>query len=198
MQYDPQILIGTTIDAGRLHVLAHIGSGGFGVVFRVRQLATGTELALKCMPKALRGTLAYARQKLEMTLHTRLSGHANVVRFHRWIDEGPWIMFLFDLCAGGDLFRTIAARRCVNDDQAVRHIFGQMLAGVAHCHSLGIYHRDLKPENFLCSHDLTRIWLTDFGLATTDDLTNDFRVGSPVYMSPGALCAALDALSYLS
>ncbi|KAI0033459.1 kinase-like domain-containing protein, partial [Vararia minispora EC-137] len=184
---NPQALVGTVIDGGRLRVLAHIGSGGFGAVFRVVELTNNREYALKCMPKAARKTQTYLRQKLEMTVHTELTGHTNVVAFHRWIDEGPWIMFLFDFCAGGDLFKIIIERRCVGNDALLRSVFGQMLDAVAHCHANGVYHRDLKPENFLCTPDLGTIFITDFGLATTEKLTNDFRVGSPAYMSPECL-----------
>jgi hypothetical protein len=180
-------LIGTVIDNGRLYIDSILGSGGFGVVFRATDTTTGHNYALKCLPRAPRGSPSYLRHKAELTLHQRVNGHSNIVALHRVIDDrgSPYIMFLFDLFTGGDLFQPIVDRRCIGDDALLRHVFGQMLEAVAHCHAKNVFHRDIKPENFLCTPDLSSIALADFGLATDEQLADDFRLGSPVYMSPG-------------
>ncbi|KAF9001384.1 hypothetical protein BDZ89DRAFT_968540, partial [Hymenopellis radicata] len=53
------------------------------------------------------------------------------------------------------------------------------------CHTLGIYHRDLKPENALCFDNGLRVAIMDFGLATTDKVSSEFRTGSVYHMSSG-------------
>jgi serine/threonine protein kinase len=50
---------------------------------------------------------------------------------------------------------------------------------------LGIYHGDLKPENVLCFNGGLRLAITDFGIATTEKVSEEFRTGSVHHMSPG-------------
>lgn len=87
----------------------------------------------------------------------------------------------------------------------VRSFLGQILSALEHCHKLGIYHRDIKPENILLVKNPAFkreihsgytpevfepeyiVKLADFGLATTDDVSKDFRCGSTRYLSPEAL-----------
>ncbi|EGN92876.1 hypothetical protein SERLA73DRAFT_146503, partial [Serpula lacrymans var. lacrymans S7.3] len=90
-----------------------------------------------------------------------------------------------DFASDGDLFSQILHNcRYLGNDRLIKHIFLQLLDAVEYCHSLGIYHRDLKPENVLCFEGGLRIAITDFGLATTDRFSEEFRTGSVYHMSP--------------
>lgn len=86
----------------------------------------------------------------------------------------------------GDLFAQIL-QECtyLGRDALIKHVFLQILDAVQHCHSLGIYHRDLKPENVLCFDQGLRVAITDFGLATTDNKSKEYKTGSVYHMSPG-------------
>ena len=66
-------------------------------------------------------------------------------------------------------------------------LFGSRPADNAHqyVHEMGICHRDLKPENVLCFENGLRLAITDFGLATTERMSTEFRTGSVYHMSPG-------------
>jgi serine/threonine protein kinase len=91
-----------------------------------------------------------------------------------------------DYAPDHDLFTQILhSCRYLGDDALIKHVFLQLLDAVEYCHSLGIYHRDLKPENILCYEDGLRIAITDFGLATTEKMSDEFRTGSVFHMSPG-------------
>ncbi|KAF8870177.1 kinase-like domain-containing protein [Infundibulicybe gibba] len=90
-----------------------------------------------------------------------------------------------DYAPDHDLFTQILhSCRYLADDALIKHVFLQLLDAVEYCHSLGIYHRDLKPENILCFDDGLRVAITDFGLATTEKLSEEFRTGSIYHMSP--------------
>lgn len=72
----------------------------------------------------------------------------------------------------------------------ISHIFGQMCDAVQFCHDHGVSHRDIKPENLIVEDrrqtdldDSVVIKLTDFGLATTKEWSDEFNCGSNPYMA---------------
>ncbi|KAF9010061.1 kinase-like domain-containing protein [Cyathus striatus] len=92
---------------------------------------------------------------------------------------------IMDYAPDRDLFTQILnERRYLGNSKLIKTIFLQVLDAVEYCHQNGIYHRDLKPENILCFDGGHRIALTDFGLATQDRLSSEFRTGSVFHMSP--------------
>jgi len=102
------------------------------------------------------------------------------------VEEGNYTYIIMDYASDGDLFSQILHNcRYLGRDHLIKHIFLQLLDAVEYCHSLGIYHRDLKPENVLCFDGGMRVAITDFGLATTDRFSEEFRTGSVYHMSPG-------------
>jgi serine/threonine protein kinase len=108
-------------------------------------------------------------------LHKLASGHQNIAAVQKVIEEDKYIFVVLDYCPGGDLFAMITERqRYVGDEELVRRVFLQIIDAVSYCHSIGIFHRDLKPENILCSADGSRVFVADFGLATTERLSTDF------------------------
>jgi serine/threonine protein kinase len=121
----------------------------------------------------------------ETTLHQLASNHPNVVTLHRVVEEFYRTYIIMDYASDGDLFTQILHNcRYLGDDHLIKDVFLQLLDAVEYCHSLGIYHRDLKPENVLCFKGGLQIAITDFGLATTDKVSEEFRTGSVYHMSP--------------
>ncbi|VDB95374.1 unnamed protein product [Peniophora sp. CBMAI 1063] len=181
-------LLGSTLPLDQLYLGSYIGSGGFSVVFRGVQVHTGQEYAVKAIPFAPTGTPLNAQQKAEACLHSRASEHPNVVRLHKYFLHqhagAEYLILVMDLVHGGDLHAMISAGRLAHRPQHLRHLFGQILDAVTHCHEKGIYHRDLSAENFLCTQDLAKIYLTDFGMAAVEPYYQHVGLGSMAYMSP--------------
>jgi serine/threonine protein kinase len=101
------------------------------------------------------------------------------------VEDKDYTYIIMDFCEDGDLFTQILhQRRYLGQDELIKHVFLQLLDAVEYCHSLGIYHRDLKPENVLCFDGGLRLAITDFGLATMDTVSEEFRTGSAYHMSP--------------
>ncbi|KAF8903373.1 kinase-like domain-containing protein [Gymnopilus junonius] len=181
--------VGTLIDGGSLELVEVLGVGGYGVVYRAvdtRSPAGLKSYAVKCLVASGQQT---ARQRQihirEIALHQLASAHPGVVTLHRVVEQGNHTYIIMDYAPDHDLFTQILhSCRYLGDDAVIKDVFLQLLDAVEYCHSLGIYHRDLKPENILCFDDGLRVAITDFGLATTDKLSDEFRTGSVYHMSP--------------
>ncbi|EPQ52160.1 kinase-like protein, partial [Gloeophyllum trabeum ATCC 11539] len=181
--------LGTFIDDGALQLVEVLGYGGYGVVYRAvdPRSCDQTSYAVKCLIHANMHETSRQRQVhlREIALHQRASAHPNVVTLHRVIEEHDYTWIVMDYCSDGDLFSQILNnRRYLGRERLIKRVFLQLLDAVEYCHSIGIYHRDLKPENVLCFDEGLRLAITDFGLATTDALSDEFRTGSIYHMSP--------------
>ncbi|CAK5274521.1 unnamed protein product [Mycena citricolor] len=181
---------GTLIDNGALELIEVLGVGGYGVVYRAvdaHSPASSRQFAVKCLLNSQ--TCATSRKRQlhirEIALHQLSSAHPNVVTLHRVVEDDKYTFIIMDFAPDGDLFSQILyGCRYLGNTRLIKHIFNQLLDAVEYCHSLGIYHRDLKPENVLCFDGGYRVALTDFGLATTEKLSEEFRTGSVYHMSP--------------
>jgi tRNA A-37 threonylcarbamoyl transferase component Bud32 len=189
--------LGTLIDEDNLELVEVLGIGGYGVVYRAVDTRSSSpkSYAVKCLMHTQLQQTSRQRQAhiREIALHQIASAHPNVVTLHRVIEECHLTYIIMDYANDGDLFSQILHNcRYLGDDFLIKHIFLQLLDAVEYCHSLGIYHRDLKPENILCFDGGLRIAITDFGLATTDKVSDEFRTGSIYHMSPGKLFRPLE------
>ena len=184
--------LGTVIDNGALQLVEILGYGGYGIVYRAIDTYSSnpTSYAVKCLPHSNKRSAARQRQlhMREIALHQLASGHPNVVTLHRVVEDYQYTYIVMDYCSDGDLFTQILhQRRYLGNNALIKEVFLQLLDAVEYCHSLNIYHRDLKPENVLCFDGGLRLAITDFGLATTDRMSTEFRTGSVYHMSPGKL-----------
>lgn len=184
---EPQV--GALIDGDSLKLVEVLGVGGYGVVYRGVDTYSPNpkSYAVKCLLHSrLQRSCRRQVHIREIALHQISSAHPGVITLHRVVEEGDHTYIIMDYAPDNDLFTQILNhRRYVGDDALIKHVFLQLLDAVEYCHSLGIYHRDLKPENVLCFDDGYRVAITDFGLATTEKVSNELRTGSIYHMSPG-------------
>lgn len=187
--------------AERYHVLAAIGKGGMGSVYRVEHVALKKEMALKLLPEGMHDSADLVRRfEREAEAAARLD-HPNIIRvtdFGR-SEEGQFFLamellegtLLADaLQPGGEGTRVVA----MAPDRAA-HIAAQIARALDHAHAVGVIHRDLKPANIiLVARDGERdiVKLLDFGIAKLlqpegggEALTQAGMVyGTPEYLSP--------------
>lgn len=170
--------LGQTIDNGALRIEVILGAGSFGVVYRAVDTRSGAYYAVKRVEKN-----GFTAREIE--LHKRVSFHPNILTFHREIDAGRYVFFVYDLC-DGDLHSVIRRLTFFRDDELIKSVFVQLIDALDFCHSRGVHHRDLKPENILVSSQSgdIEVFIADFGLATTNKMTAS-SCGTPCYMSPG-------------
>jgi serine/threonine protein kinase len=179
-------------------VLAALGSGSFGSVWRVRDLSLGREVALKLLhPHIARDERAVARFRREAKLAAQLA-HPAIVPIYDWDSRGDVSWYTMELAEGGsvgDLVERAGPRALAEIGPQVDF----MLSGLAAAHAIGIVHRDLKPENILI--DRYRRWrIADFGIAQAAGEERAGTSGTPAFAAPEQLLgeqqdAAVDCFS---
>jgi eukaryotic-like serine/threonine-protein kinase len=177
---------GTRI-AGRFRVEALAGSGGMGAVYAAIDERSGERVALKLLTAG--GPSAPQRFLREGKLLSQVA-HAKVVRYvaHGVTESGVRYLAM-EWLEGEDLARRLDRGPLPLRDAIA--VGGQIAAGLAALHRLGIVHRDVKPSNaFLVGGSLAAIKLLDLGLARPA-LASGSRVthsgnmvGTPGYMAP--------------
>ncbi len=151
-------------------VIAKLGEGGMGVVYRARDERLDREVAVKVLPEAVASDPdRLARFRREAKALAALS-HPNILAIHDFGTEGDVVYAVTELLQGQTLRELLHGeqlswRRAVEIGAAVAD-------GLAAAHGKGIVHRDLKPENvFITDSGLVKI--LDFGLARTGEDEGD-------------------------
>ncbi len=147
---------------GAYEVLAALGAGGMGEVYRARDTRLGREVALKVLPEALaadRGRLSRFEQEARAA---SALNHPNIVTIHEIGSEGETAFIAMELVDGKTL-RELSAPGAM-PVRRILNIAAQVAEGLAKAHGAGIVHRDLKPENVMVSKD-GFVKILDFGLA---------------------------------
>jgi eukaryotic-like serine/threonine-protein kinase len=180
---------------GSYEIIAPLGAGGMGEVYRARDSKLGRFVAIKILPQSFASDVEH-RQRFHREAQTLASvNHPNILSIYDTANDGNVFYLVCELLEGTNLRHRlregpIPLRRCVD-------IGVQVANGLAAAHEKGIVHRDLKPENIFLLKD-GRVKILDFGLAKqsmpshdgntlsfADVQTNDGAVlGTVGYMSP--------------
>jgi serine/threonine-protein kinase len=165
-----------------------LGTGGFGRVYRVRDLQLEREVALKVLHPALtQDPEVLERFRREAQLAARLS-HPNIVNIYDIAGRSGLIWYTMELIEGPSLAQLVEREGPLSLEQVLR-LLREALSALAHAHGSGLVHRDIKPENMLI--DLSgSLQITDFGLALA--LRGKFggatsQSGTPQFASPEQL-----------
>ncbi len=171
-------------------LLDKLGRGGFGRVYRVRDLHLERVVALKVLDSTLTAEPeAVERFRREAQLAARLR-HPHVVDIFDIGGRYGLIWYTMELIEGPNLAQQVERHGPMAPDE-VMQLLREGLAALADAHRLGMVHRDIKPENMLLDpHDGLKI--TDFGLALALRGDGRFggatsRSGTPQFASPEQL-----------
>jgi eukaryotic-like serine/threonine-protein kinase len=198
-------LVGTVL-AGRYEIIARIGAGGMGRIYRAAQRSLDRLVALKVLNPSFASTgdpNFEERFFLEASMTARLR-HANTVTIYDYgRSEGGLYFMALELLEGQTL-KELLARGPISWPRALA-IGAQVAGSLREAHRLGLVHRDLKPANIMLLEEGRlgdRVKLLDFGLVKhlaplaaegQETLTAAGVVlGSPLYMAPEQTRAATD------
>jgi serine/threonine protein kinase len=173
--------------AGRYRIIALLGKGGMGEVYRADDLTLGQAVALKFLPDAAAHDEALLeRFRNEVRIARRVS-HPNVCRVYDVGEVDGQTFFTMEYVDGEDLASLLRRIGRLPQDKAIE-ISRQLCAGLAAAHGKGVLHRDLKPANIMLD-GRGQVVVTDFGLAgVADDIRGpEVRSGTPAYMAPEQL-----------
>ncbi len=149
---------------GPYEIVAPLGAGGMGEVYRARDPRLGRDVAIKALPDEFaRDAERLARFEREARLLATLS-HPNVAGIHGVEEVGEHRYLVLEFVEGETLAARID-RGALPLDEAL-DVCRQIAAGVEAAHEAGIVHRDLKPGNVMLKNDGS-VKVLDFGLART-------------------------------
>jgi serine/threonine protein kinase/Tol biopolymer transport system component len=152
---------------GPYQVLAPIGAGGMGEVYRARDSRLGREVALKILPAAFASDSDRVRRFEQEGRAAAALNHPNIVVIYDAGSEGD-VFYVATELLEGETLRERLAQHALPVRKAIDYAI-QIARGLAAAHAKGITHRDLKPENLFITKD-GLVKILDFGLAKQSGL----------------------------
>lgn len=178
---------------GQYTLVAKLGAGGMGEVYRARHAMLRRPTAIKLVRPESVGEAALARFEREVQLTSQLT-HPNTIRiFDYGRTEQGVFYYVMELLSGADL-ATVVKRTGPVSPARVVHILAQATDALIEAHDRGLIHRDIKPANIFLLGDYIPdlVKVLDFGLAKEIEPGDDVEsltdagsiAGTPHYMAP--------------
>ena len=158
---------------GPYEVLALVGAGGMGEVYRARDPRLGREVAIKVLPAERMADESRRRRFVQEARAASALSHPNIVTIHE-IESADGVDFIVMEYVPGKTLDTLIPRQGMRLGEVLR-IAIPIADAVARAHAAGIVHRDLKPANVVVGSDGV-VKVLDFGLAK---LVSQEEAGSP-------------------
>jgi len=175
---------------GKTVLLAHLGTGGMGVVYRGWHMAFRIDVAVKVLKASLAADRDYVlRFRHEAEASLRIT-HQHVVRAYDVEERHGLHFFVMEFVAGESAMQRVRRLGRMGTREAITTITA-LAAGLAEAHGHGLVHRDVKPSNVLIARS-GRVKVADLGLvrpaleATEESASGDKPVmlGTRQYMAP--------------
>jgi predicted ATPase len=180
---------------GPYEIVAPLGAGGMGEVYRARDARLGRSVAIKILPAAFSADSdGLHRFELEARSASALN-HPNIVTIYELGQDGSTHYIAMELVEGKTL-RELLVAGALPIRKAIE-IAAQVAEGLAKAHEAGIAHRDVKPANLMVSDD-GFVKILDFGLAKLASLSGELsenRTTSAWQTRPGLLLGTVQYMS---
>jgi serine/threonine protein kinase len=170
---------------GKYHLVAELGRGAMGLVYRARDTKLERDVALKIISDELRNHPVAMQLFLDEARALAQLNHPNIVGVYDQNEERGVSYMVMELVEGQTLEHMLLQRGRLPVSEALE-IVDQLCAGLAYAHERKVIHRDIKPANIFITEDRT-VKLGDFGLARVMREIEIRRTevrGTPLYMAP--------------
>jgi serine/threonine-protein kinase len=172
---------------GDFRLVAKLGEGGMGTVYRARQISRPRDVALKVLSKQIAARPGFIeRFHREGRLMARLD-HDHIIRCYAIGESHGFHYLAMEFAPGGSIkdWLNKLGRFSIPD---AFHVILACAKALSQAHGLGMIHRDIKPDNMLLSADGV-VKLADLGLAKAEDDSLDLTrtgigIGTPIYAAP--------------
>lgn len=175
-----------SVIADRYRIVALLGTGGMGAVYRAEDLVLAQTVALKFLPARFSTASGWLARFVNEARVARQITHSNVCRiFDIHVDETAAQVFIsMEYVDGEDLRALLRRVGRLSRDKALQ-VAREICIGLTAAHAKGILHRDLKPANIMID-GTGHVRITDFGLAAPREAiaAQEIRSGTPGYMAP--------------
>ena len=190
-------MLGRTI--GKYRVVAKLGRGGMGTVYRAVDETLDRDVAIKILNPEFADSDVMKRFRAEASMLAKLNhpAIATIYELHRSDED---LLMVMEFVPGESLDQFVQRNGPVEPERAA-YLLAQVLDAIGHAHAAGIIHRDLKPSNVMVT-ERGAVKIMDFGIARVrgaEHMTTDgYMMGTPAYMSPEqVLCQDVDGRSDL-
>ena len=185
-------MIGTKL-ADRYEIVAELGRGGMGVVYRAHDPRLNREVAVKCVPPQQLSPDAEHRFSREAQVVAQMD-HPAIVSIHDFGHHDGSLFFVMPLVQGTNLRAFLRHEEARLGD--ILEVGIQVAEALDYSHARGVVHRDIKPENIMVTREEgvgIRVRVMDFGLARASSESRLTRTGTLIgtlaYLSPEQVAA---------
>src|SRR6516164_9267384 len=155
-----RLAVGTRL--GHYEIIAPLGAGGMGEVYKARDMRLERVVAIKVLPADKVADPVRKQRFIQEARAASALNHPNIITIHDIYEDGN-INFLVMEYVAGKTLEHLVPRRGLHLNDTLKHA-AQIADALATAHSAGIVHRDIKPSNIMVT-DQGRIKVLDFGLA---------------------------------
>ena len=185
---------------GPYEILAPLGAGGMGEVYKARDTQLGREVAIKTLPASRVANEENKRRFLQEARAASALNHPGIVTIHDISRSGEVDYIVMEYVRGRTLDRVIG-KHGLGVQESIRYAL-QMADALARAHAAGIIHRDLKPGNIMVTDD-GLVKILDFGLAKLGeveaigegDATRTIRMQNSPHTQDGAVVGTVAYMS---
>jgi eukaryotic-like serine/threonine-protein kinase len=165
---------------GHYEIVARLGDGGMGVVWKARDMRLDRFVALKILDTATSGSAERRQRFAHEARAASALNHPNIVTIYDIADDGNLAFIAMEYVSGTTLAALIARGSLTLKDTL--NYATQAAEALAKAHAAGIIHRDLKPSNIMVTDD-GRVKIVDFGIAKLTPFGMGDNTGETVTMS---------------